>query len=146
MSGINAKRVWPGGVAAGLLSNVLGMGSAHFLFSADVEALMRRLDVSFGPSVALLHISMRFALGVGLVWLYAAIRPRFGAGPRTAALAGVAAWLATFVFSFARVAPYGLYSNRTLLLAGVWTFFEMNCARRPGRGYTGNKACVKLMA
>ena len=132
MSAINAKRVWLGGLVAGLLSNVLGIASAHFLFSADVEALMQRLDVSFGPSVALLHISMRFALGVGLVWLYAAIRPRFEAGPRTAALAAVALWLATFVFSFAGIAPYGLYSNRTLLLAGVWTFFEMQLCAQAG--------------
>ena len=129
MSGINAKRVWLGGLAAGLLSNVLGMGSAHFLFSADVEALMQRLNLTFGPGVAVLHVSMRFALGVGLVWLYAAIRPRFGAGPRTASLAGVAMWLATFVFSFAGIAPYELYSDRTLLLAGIWTFFEVQlCA------------------
>ena len=132
MSGINWRRVWLGGLAAGLLSNVLGIGSAHFLFAADVQTLMQRLSVTFGPGVAVLHLTMRFALGVGVVWLYAAIRPRFGAGPRTAMLAGLAMWLATFVFSFAGIAPYGLYAERTLLLATVWTLMEMQAVALTG--------------
>src|SRR6267154_283341 len=37
-------------------------------------------------------VFLDFVAGVFLVWLYAAIRPRFGAGPGTAAKAGVAAW------------------------------------------------------
>ena len=32
--------------------------------------------------------------GVFAVWLYAAIRPRYGAGPKTALLAGLAVWVA----------------------------------------------------
>jgi hypothetical protein len=32
------------------------------------------------------------AYGILMVWLYVAIRPRYGAGPKTAALAGLAAW------------------------------------------------------
>ena len=31
--------------------------------------------------------------GIALVWLYAAIRPRFGAGPRTALIAALSAWI-----------------------------------------------------
>ena len=34
-----------------------------------------------------------FALGILLVWLYAAIRPRFGAGVATAVKAAVFAWM-----------------------------------------------------
>jgi hypothetical protein len=30
--------------------------------------------------------------GIFLIWLYAAIRPRFGAGVRTAVIAGLAGW------------------------------------------------------
>jgi hypothetical protein len=32
--------------------------------------------------------------GIVLIWIYAAIRPRFGAGPKTAIYAGVAFWIA----------------------------------------------------
>jgi len=38
--------------------------------------------VMFGPSV----------LGISTMWLYAAIRPRCGPGPKTAAVAGSALW------------------------------------------------------
>ena len=31
-------------------------------------------------------------LGISTMWLYAAIRPRYGSGPRTAAVAGFALW------------------------------------------------------
>ena len=31
-------------------------------------------------------------LGISIMWLYAAIRPRYGPGPKTAALAGFAVW------------------------------------------------------
>ena len=31
-------------------------------------------------------------MDIALVWRYAAIRPRFGAGPRTAAIAGLYFW------------------------------------------------------
>jgi hypothetical protein len=43
-------------------------------------------------------VFLDFALGVFLVWLYAAMRPRFGAGPGTAAKVGVAAWVAAGLF------------------------------------------------
>ena len=32
------------------------------------------------------------ALGISAMWLYAAIRPRYGPGPKTAAVAGFALW------------------------------------------------------
>ena len=34
-----------------------------------------------------------FALGISAMWLYAAIRPRYGPGPKTAALSGFALWI-----------------------------------------------------
>jgi hypothetical protein len=36
-----------------------------------------------------------FVQGIATVCLYAAIRPRFGAGPRTAAIAGISVWFLT---------------------------------------------------
>jgi hypothetical protein len=45
------------------------------------SAAMRGI-MMFGPSV----------LGISIMWLYAAIRPSYGPGPKTAAVAGVALW------------------------------------------------------
>jgi hypothetical protein len=35
---------------------------------------------------------MELVLGIFMIWLYAAIRPRYGAGPGTAVCAAVAVW------------------------------------------------------
>jgi drug/metabolite transporter (DMT)-like permease len=45
-----------------------------------------------------LMVVLGFLMGIVLIWLYAAIRPRYGAGPGTAALAGLAAGLLMGVF------------------------------------------------
>src|SRR5437667_4515115 len=37
-----------------------------------------------------------FVLGVLLVWLYAAIRPRFGPGPKTSLIAGLVLWFLAY--------------------------------------------------
>jgi drug/metabolite transporter (DMT)-like permease len=45
-----------------------------------------------------LIVVLGFLVGILAIWLYAAIRPRYGAGPGTAVLAGVAAGLMFGVF------------------------------------------------
>ncbi|MBI1749170.1 MAG: hypothetical protein HY234_02715 [Acidobacteria bacterium] len=37
-------------------------------------------------------VMMPLVLGISTMWLYAAIRPRYGPGPKTAAVAGFALW------------------------------------------------------
>ena len=48
-----------------------------------------------GTSAGLRGILMitPLALGIWTMWLYAAIRPRYGPGPKTAAVAGFALWV-----------------------------------------------------
>jgi hypothetical protein len=43
-------------------------------------------------------VVLSFLVMILAIWLYAAIRPRYGAGPRTALVAGVAAGLLMGVF------------------------------------------------
>jgi hypothetical protein len=45
-----------------------------------------------------LMVVLGFLMGILAIWLYAAIRPRYGAGPGTAALAGLAGGLLMGVF------------------------------------------------
>ena len=59
--------------------------------------------------------------GILLVWVYAAIRPRYGAGVRTAVCAGLVVW-AFAVLPNMMNAVTGLYSRRLMLystLAGI---------------------------
>ena len=93
MGKINWIRVLIGGLVAGVVINVLQF-AAWALFvrprlSAALEALGHPLKETAGITV--LWVVLSFLLGILFVWLYAAIRPRYGAGPRTAVVAGVAA-------------------------------------------------------
>ena len=47
------------------------------------------------PLLSVVVVIAGFVQGVTTVFLYAAIRPRFGAGPRTAAIAGMSVWVLT---------------------------------------------------
>lgn len=59
-----------------------------------------------------------FILGILTVWAYAAIRPRFGPGPRTALTAAFAIWLAAHV-AYASYAFMGLYPWSLILASSV---------------------------
>ena len=123
---INSKRVVLGGLAGGLLNNLCGIGAAHFLFQQEIEATLKRMNLTFGLDVALQHVGMRLAVGIAVTWLYAAIRPRFGPGPRTALVAGTAMWFFAYVWGYLGVRPYQIFSDRTLLLAAIWGLAEIN--------------------
>src|SRR5262249_3778596 len=48
-------------------------------------------------SAAFIFLIWAFLSGIGAIWLYAAFRPRFGPGVKTAVLTGFGFWLLTTV-------------------------------------------------
>lgn len=101
MEKINYGRVLLGGLAAGLLMNVSeALLHGGVLGQAAVD-LYQSLGVVAEPhpmNLAVL-VTMTFLLGIGAVWLYAAIRPRFGPGVKTALCAGLAVWVLAHLWS-----------------------------------------------
>ena len=94
MTSMNVGRLILGGLVAGLLMNV-GEAVVHGgVLNADGVALIARYQLpnQSSPAALVSLIAMTFGLGIAAVWLYAAIRPRYGAGPRTAGIAGTAVW------------------------------------------------------
>lgn len=125
MGRINLKRVFLGGLLAGLVNNLLGIAFAHFVLWQEVEALMAKLNLtSFPGYTPFLHLGTRFGAGIALVWLYAAIRPRFGPGPKTAVIAGLTAWFFWYGVFALGMATWGLFSGRALLLMALWGLVE----------------------
>jgi len=91
MGKINWGRVFLCGIVTGgvlfllqLVVFVFVLGGTEF--AAAVEAAPR---FAFPPLPAILHV----ASGIWAMWLYAAIRPRYGPGPKTAVVAGAALWV-----------------------------------------------------
>lgn len=78
-------------------------------------------ESQMGHGVALLYFAV-FELGRGFLamFIYVLMRPMTGAGPKTAVLAAIVAWLAFSVAGPAQFIPLGFYSRRLwFLVAGA---------------------------
>jgi hypothetical protein len=124
MERINMSRVLLGGVVAGIVANILGYLVDGVLLAPQWTAAMRTLGkADFTTNQIIAFNVIGLAYGIFAVWLYAAIRPRYGAGPKTAVCAGVAVWVAGVLLpNAALMGITGLFpSNLTAMstLAGV---------------------------
>lgn len=117
MGKINLQRVILGGLLAGVVLNVYDFLLYGVILRADFDAAMQALGKSMAPSAIYQFIALDFLWGIWLVWLYAAIRPRFGPGPRTAVIAGLFMWLGMGLLHTASEAPLGLFPARLMMIA-----------------------------
>ena len=135
MAKINVGRVLLGGLLAGV---VLNIGEA--LLNAVVLAETMKQDFaklglgdpSANPTFLVRVVGMTFVLGIALVYLYAAIRPRFGAGWKTAACAGVIAWFFVYLYAGYIYQASGVVSAKSYLLALPWGMAEFALAAIAG--------------
>ena len=124
MRRINLGRVFLGGIVAGVLINISEFVLNNVVLKADMDARMQALGKTMpqtGGTIAIWTV-LGFAIGIASVWLYAAIRPRYGAGPGTAARAGVAVWFFGTVVTTVVIVNMGLFPVSPLAL--VWEFVQ----------------------
>ncbi len=134
MAQINAGRVIAGGLLAGLIINVIEWLSG-LVFASTYEDMFAALGLPEpGAGAMVILIIGGFVIGIIMVWIYAAIRPRFGPGPKTALLAGLAVWLLAWVWQMVVPVAMGIYSMSVLMwvLAIIWTFVEVELAALAG--------------
>jgi hypothetical protein len=96
MGKINWQRVLLGGLISALVYNLVGAAWWVLFGRAQWEAAYEGLGHPAPPVTAQFVVSfivLTLLVGIFAVWFYAAIRPRYGAGPKTAACAGVALWV-----------------------------------------------------
>jgi len=120
---INVSKVVVGGLAAGVVGNIVGYVAFGMLLAprmqSDAVAVAPQLQGRgmSGEAIAT-NVIGTFVIGFLLVWLYAAIRPRFGPGPKTAIIAGLAVWVTGIVFHLDWLLV-GLMSSTTYVLAAI---------------------------
>ncbi|HTG95141.1 MAG TPA: hypothetical protein VL866_21270 [Pyrinomonadaceae bacterium] len=133
MNKINFARVMLGGLVAGLVMNIGEFVVNDLILGAQMKAFFARLNLPDpGGSFIAVAVILTFVMGVVLVWLYAAMRPRLGPGPKTAICAGVIGWLFACVYC-------GIINGMVLQVPGnmmvigiVWCFFEYTVATIAG--------------
>jgi hypothetical protein len=117
MGKTNWKRVFLGGLVAGVVLNIL--------FYINLAA--------FGVTtmIGITWIVLWFITGMLAIWLYSAIRPRYGAGLKTAIIAGFAVGIlcgSTYSVTASGGTPVAgsiiLVMSVMATLAGAWVYKE----------------------
>ncbi len=140
MGKVNWQRVILGGLLAGVIIDVIEWVANGVVFAGDWAAVMKHLGSTTNFSVKQIVAlnAWGFLTGIAMVWLYAAIRPRFGPGPKTAVLAGAAMWFMNYALGgsfpvFTHLFPLhlaavtmliGLVETVVAALAGAWLYKE----------------------
>jgi hypothetical protein len=124
MKSINWGRVILGGIVAGVVVNVSEFVLNEIVLKSQNEEAMKALGRTMptGGGTMGVWIVLGFLTGIVAVWLYAAIRPRYGAGAATAVKAGVAIWILTNLFTGIVFLNLGLFPLNVLFF--VWTLVE----------------------
>lgn len=129
MGKINWVRVILGGLLAGLIINIGEYVLNELLVKKDWEAAMEALNLQqMGGGTMAGFLIMAFLMGIGMIWLYAAIRPRYGAGPKTAVCAGLAVWFFVYLLGYGSMLVMGMFPAKLMLIGDVWGLFELPIA------------------
>jgi hypothetical protein len=122
MGGINWGRVILGGLLAGILINVFEFILNGIILAKDWEAALLTLGRPpiAGAKIAVFFvwsfILWGFLIGIFAVWLYAAIRPRYGAGTQTALCAGLVVWVLGYLINSVSPLLLNLFPRRILAI------------------------------
>jgi hypothetical protein len=119
MGKINYGRVVLGGIVGGIVAGFLDWFLNGVLMGqhwANAVKSLNRPNAFSGTFLVCLFLVYSIG-GILIVWMYAAIRPRFGGGVRTAVYAGLVAWALASLLPGTMDAVEGLYSPRLMLYA-----------------------------
>ncbi len=142
MGKTNWSRVFLGGLVAGIVLNILSYAALAIylrkLWDPALEALGHPVQQTIGFQT--FWIVFNLVSGIVAVWLYSAIRPRYGAGAKTALIAALAVWVLQALSYAAISACYGLFPANALVsdalttlvmyivatLLGAWIYKEQS--------------------
>jgi hypothetical protein len=125
MNRINFTRVILGGLVAGVVLNIGEIILNDLILGAQMKDFFSRLNLPEpGGSFLATAVILTLVIGVVIVWMYAAMRPRLGPGPKTAICAGVIAWI--FVCVYCGVINGIILQAPTnfLIIGIIWCFIE----------------------
>lgn len=120
MGKINMGRVILGGLVTGLVLNIGEFVLNDFVLGARMKEFMTEHRFPDpGPAFIGIAVGMTFVAGIVIMLGYAAIRPRFGPGPKTAIIAALFAWFGIYLYSgLINGVLFGIPMGTMLLIIG----------------------------
>lgn len=128
MNGMSAGGVIKGGLLAGLVINVGEFLLNGVIIAQPWEEAMAAMGAQQGPAAMTLYVVGAFVMGVVALWLYAAARPRLGAGPMTAVKVGLVVWLMAWAWPILGWMAMGIVPQNILWISLVWGLVEVPLA------------------
>jgi len=125
---MNYRRMLLGGLLAGVLICASEFVLNGVVLAAQMEAEMARTGLQYASWSMPAYVVMTFVYGLFLAWFYAAIRPRFGPGPRTAVIAAAGLWLVAYLLPSIGFLAMGIGPAGTFAIALVWGAVELALA------------------
>ena len=120
---INTKKVIVGGLAAGLVLNVLDFIMNSYVFGERMKADANAFKAGLGDAMATMtsgtiagYVIMDFVLGMLIAYTYAAMRPRFGPGAKTSIIVALVFWV------FGSIVAVN-YMMMGIMSRGLWLSF-----------------------
>ena len=125
---MNRNKVLIGGLAGGLVANVFESVTNGYLLADRwmAAATAKGFDTSDAAQMTgvMGWVAVTFVFGVVIAWVYAAIRPRFGAGIKTAIIAGLLIWFLSFFYSTFLNTTMGLFDFGLSAKGAIWELGE----------------------
>lgn len=143
MGKINMQKVIIGGLVAGVLMNVVDFVLFGIVLKDQMAAALAAANRPAMTNAQIpWFVFLDFVCGVFLVWLYAAIRPRFGAGPGTAVKAGLVGWFAIGVLNALFMWPSAVMPHNLTIITLVVYLVEAPLAAVVGAKFYTEEAGV----
>ena len=133
MGRINVARVILGGLLAGLVINLSETILNLVVVAQAMEDAFRALNrPALGTNAIVGFVLFSFIVGIAMIWLYAAIRPRFGAGPKTATTAGLLVWFFAYLNGSVAMGLMDLFPMKLMAVTTIWGLPEIVIAAVAG--------------
>jgi hypothetical protein len=122
MARMNTRRLVLGGLVAGVVANGLDYVINVILMKTEMADMVQRLNLSVVTvnGATTTWVVIDFVWGLLLVFTYAAMRPRFGPGPKTAIVSGTTLWLAVCSM-FAGLSAMGIFTEQAFIKSAALT-------------------------
>ena len=128
MESMNWKRVFAGGLVAAIVM-LVGEFAIEPLMGPQMEQFFTRLNLPVPGEEAMPLFAFGILLtGFTAVWLYAAIRTRFGPGLQTAVCAGVTTWFLSCMIPNLAMLAFGLFTTSLFWFSSLFPLVEIVAA------------------